>query len=820
MKISVNWLREYVDIDLSVDDLVEKIGAQLGAVEEVIDLNPKYKGIVIAKVVECEKHPNADKLSLCKIDDGKKVKGVERDKDGLVQVVCGAPNVKAGMLVAWLPPGATVPASYSKDPFVLEARELRGKVSNGMLASASELDLGDDHSGIAELSWGEPGDDFAKVYGLDDQIIDVENKMFTHRPDCFGLIGVAREIAGITGQKFTSPDVYIPKVKPPKSQSQLELTVKNSIPKLVPRFMAQVSEGVESITSPIWMQAYLARVGMKPINYIVDVTNYVMYLTGQPLHAYDYDKLLALQAGARSKEQGVSLETRLSRKGDTLKLLNGKTIKFDDTETILITSHDVPVGVGGVMGGADTEVDENTKNIVLECANFDMYAIRRASMRHGLFTDAVTRFNKGQSPLQNPAILYKAGDWVRQYSGKVGITVDEHATLQKPIAVHVTEQFINDRLGLDIDKKAMARLLTNVEFKVAINGPTLAVTPPFWRTDIEIPEDIVEEVGRLYGFDHLPLQLPKRSVKPPAKNDLLQLKQTIRQILSAAGANELLTYNFVHGKLIDAVGQDKKQAYKLSNALSPDLQYYRLSLTPSLLEKVHPNIKAGHDEFALFEIGKAHNKQHSEDNLPKELQKLAFVYANKTVSQSAAYYRAKAYVLQLAQKLGTDISFRTPKGIYQTLKPFAEGRYAEIIDKDSVAIGVVGEYKNSVRRVLKLPENCAGFEISVAKLPTSSAVQYQPLSRYPSVSQDITLKVDTKHDFADVQQVLEQSLANCEEQIELTPTSIFQKDKTHKNYTFHVEATSYKRTLQAEYVNDLLDQAAKAAKSKLGATRV
>ena len=209
MKVSVNWLKEFVDINLSNKELVERIGSQLGEVEETIDLAKKYEGIVIARVVECRRHPNADKLSLCKIDNGK----------GSVQVVCGAPNVREGQLVAWIPPGKIVPATFDKDPFILEAREIRGELSNGMLASRHELDINDDHSGIVTLDRGKPGDDFAKTYGLDDFIIDIENKMFTHRPDCFGLLGVAREVAGIQGDRFKSPDWYLEQAASNKQQA-------------------------------------------------------------------------------------------------------------------------------------------------------------------------------------------------------------------------------------------------------------------------------------------------------------------------------------------------------------------------------------------------------------------------------------------------------------------------------------------------------------------------------------------------------------------------------------------------------------------------
>ncbi|MGH7194660.1 MAG: phenylalanine--tRNA ligase beta subunit-related protein, partial [Candidatus Saccharimonadales bacterium] len=296
MKISLNTIRamnkKYGSAGdvarIGADKLVARIGAQLGAVEDVTLIGEKYHGIHIVKVVSSEKHPGADKLSLCRIDDGKTVHGVQRDKDGLVQVVCGAPNVHAGMLAAWLPPGSTVPVTAEKDdPLVLEAREIRGELSNGMLASPKELDLGDSHEGILEIEGDyQPGDDFATATGLhEDFVVDIENKMFTHRPDCFGFLGVSRELVGIQGMPFKSPDWYSAHPRLPAAEGgKLELAVKNELPQLVPRFMAVAMSGVRVGPSPLWLQVYLAEVGQKSINNIVDYTNWYMLETGQPLH--------------------------------------------------------------------------------------------------------------------------------------------------------------------------------------------------------------------------------------------------------------------------------------------------------------------------------------------------------------------------------------------------------------------------------------------------------------------------------------------------------------------------------------------------------
>lgn len=825
MKVSVNWLREFTNIKLSIDELVAKIGAQIGEVEEVIDWGAQYKGIVVAKVVTCQPHPNADRLNVCLVDDGGVAKGVKRDAKGLVQVVCGAPNVRKGLTVAWIPPGAIVPSTYDGEQFKLDVRPLRGVDSNGMLASPKELNIGDDHDGILIVDKpAKPGTSFAELYELDDHIIDIENKMFTHRPDCFGILGVAREIAGIQGLQFRSPDWYLQSLplKAGKNQRTIDLKVKNGLGKQVPRFVAVAMSDVKVKKSPVIMQTYLWRLGIRPINNVVDITNFVMELTAQPLHAYDAGKL-----------PKPSLETRLSKKGDSLRMLNGKTVNFNDDATMLITSGDVPVGMAGIMGGSDTEVDFETTSIVLECASFDMYAIRRSSMQHGLFTDAVTRFNKGQSPLQNDVVITYAVGMLQKLTGAelasdvIDTAPDKSIGFWK--GIDVSQTFINDRLGLDLTTAQIAKILKNVEMGVTANAKKLIVSPPFWRTDLGIPEDIVEEVGRLYGYDHLPVELPSRDLTPVVADRLLNLKQSIREHLVRAGANEVLTYSFVHGDLLGKVGQDTKLAFQLSNALSPDLQYYRLSMTPSLLDKVHMNRKAGYDTFALFEMGKTHQKQRlDEDGLPVEAERLALVIVPPAgKNHGSAYYDARHMLEYLMSQLGLSCDLRPlpPSFDKQTAAPFESSRTAEVVLKDTKqVIGLVGEYKVSVRKQLKLPQHVAGFEVDLSGLETKHESGYRALSRYPATHQDISLKVPSKTPFATVETVIDTVLQTaCQShgyETTLTATDIYQKEATSKHLTFRIGLVHHERTLVTEEVNKVLNEVAAAAKKELGASRL
>ena len=834
MKVSVNWVKQFADVDLALDKLVEKIGSQLGAVEEIVDLGKKYEGIVVVRVVTSEKHPDSDKLTICKIDDGGVAKKIDRDTHGYVQIVCGAPNVEPGMLAAWIPPGSTVPSTVDKEPLVIESREIRGALSHGMLASPKELGFGDDHSGLLVIDEDiTPGTSFAKAFRLDDYIIDIENKMFTHRPDCFGMLGIAREIAGITGQAFHSPSWYLsPRLPKVTTDEKLPLQVKNDMPKLVPRFCVVAIGGGTVSSSPLWLQSYLMRVGIRPVNNVVDLTNFVMYETGQPLHAYDYDKLLAQQQQAISnKQQGAVLGVRLSKQGEKLTLLGGKEITLKKG-SIVITEGQWPIGLGGVMGGADSQVDEDSRNIVLECANFNMNAIRESAMTYGLFTDAATRFTKNQSPAQIPAVIIKAAEDVLKLAGGqiASPLIDEGGKPPPPTAIKVTEQFVNLRLGLELSAAQMANLLNNVEIKTLHNGSSLTITPPFWRTDIEIPEDVVEEVGRLYGYDRLPLKLPPRDLTPAKPDPLLQFKSRLRNILSAAGTNEVLTHSFVHGSLLQNVGQAPKNAYHIRNALSPELQYYRLSLTPSLLEKAHPNIKAGFDEFALFEIGKGHVKgQLDEERLPKELERISVVVASKASRTGSPYFTAKRICDHLLSELNIgNVSYERldPKSERKTEPYYEPNRGANILLGGNV-IGRIGEFGDSISQSLKLPKYCAGFSLHVDELMrAASSVKYVPLNRFPSLDQDLCLRSPSKLTYTELTEFVQKQLEKAAQKhgygFAVEPLDIFQRptDKSHKQTTWRITLWHPQRTLTTTEVNKLMDELSKAAASRLKAIRI
>ncbi len=831
MIISVNWLKQLTEIDGSIDELVGLIGARLVEVEAVIDVGAKYKAVVIADVKKIQPHPNADKLKVVHIDDGGNTPGVKRLENGFIELVCGAPNVAEGMKVAWVPPGAILPATFNDpQPVTLEARELRGVVSNGMLASAKELNIGDDHAGIVAIDKDVPaGTSFAAAYELDDYLLDIENKSLTHRPDCFGLIGFAREVAAIQGKPFTTPKWLMlddPYYEPlTEGIEPLKLTVSIAQADISKRYQLLAFDSVNAKKqSPFTIKTWLARVGVRPINAVVDITNYLMYLTGQPLHAFDLDAVLA-----EHPEGKAEIIVREGIEGETLALLDGRIITLASDDIVICTG-DKPIALAGAMGGATTEITENTTRVLLESATFDLYRLRTTQMRHGVFSEAITRFTKGQSPEQTAPVLGSAARMLETITRarRMSEVIDEYPGKQIVEPIHISTEFINDVLGSNMNSSVVDKTLRSVEMSIKQDDETFTITPPYWRGDLHIPEDIVEEVGRINGFDSIMPMLPLRSARAISPSQFDKIKDHIRHILVRAGANELLTYNFVPEKLLASAGQDSSDAFKIVNALSPELQYYRLSLTPSLLNKVHMNIKAGYDQFALFELGKAHTKKHIEpEGLPQELPVLSLVYVDqKPARQSgAAYYNARRFLDYLTESLEIELDYKAVKeDDADAVRPFDARRSALVyIRETNTVLGIIGEYTKTAAQKLKLPLHAAGFEVNLEQLAAAARNNhrhYSPLSRYPGTTRDITLQVSDATAFAQLEAVVQGVLQDTPLETKLEPLGIYKSEKDasgQKHVTLRLHLTNHERTLKADDANDVVNKLVAATREQLGA---
>lgn len=807
MLISLNAIKRYVEIPAEVSDqeLIELIGSRLVEIEEVINIAPKYKGSYVVKVVKCEPIEGTH-LHLCQIDAGSITS--EFSDSETVQIVCGAPNVHAGMLAVWITPGSIVPSTYGHENFRLGKRKLQGYESNGMLAGADELDFDTEHKTIAEIDpkIAHPGDALADVFALNDLILDVENKSLTHRPDCFGLIGFAREVAGILGLKFKEP-AFFDNLNVKLAPSSLDLDVKIEGDDLCPRYSCAVFDLPKHEPSKYLTHdaVFLAKAGMRAIDPMVDLTNIIMLETGQPLHAFDYDKLLAV-GGAKAP----TIIVRAAKDGESLQLLDGKTIACTPDD-ILITSNNVPVALAGAMGGKNTEIDASTTRVVLESATFSLYHLRKTQMAHGIFSEAITRFTKGQPAAMTLPVL---AETIRRLDVTPLTTVDEYPGKVKPSTISLTVSQINSLLGTNYDTKTIINTLENVGFKVErLAGPSsperseeagdvLAVTTPAWRTDIHIAEDVIEEVGRLLGFDNIPLDLPEKSFSGTESSPLWQLKQELRGILSDRLAmNELLTYSFISRDLLEKVGQDPDDSYEIVNSISPELQCFRQQIVPSLLDKIRENIKAGHKDFTLYELNQVSLKSSglTDEGTPVLKNHLGIVSLSD-------FYALKARLLALFKMLGLKVAYSALSNETAKHDTYLEPKRSAELSIDGVKIGAFGEAKTAVLRRFKLEPVVTVCEINldkIARLPRNHATSFQ-ISKFPFVERDLTLKVSATAQFGRFDQAILATLDAEHLITEVTPISVYQADPATKNISFHLRFSSPEQTLDQDQISAIM----------------
>ncbi len=812
MKISLNALKQYVNMKVPVSELLTLIGSRLVEIEGTIDLSEKYKNIKIVKVAECEKIAGTH-LSLCQIDAGTKE---------LIQVVCGAPNVHRGMLAVWLAPGVIVPSTFGNENFKLGSKKLRGFESNGMLAAADELDFWPDHEGILEINPkdAKPGDSFAEIFDLNDIILDIENKSLTHRPDCFGLVGFAREVAGILGEEFTNPEYLFLGVSN-KNSDNLKIEIKDS--EICPRYSCAVLDASKLQEKSKYLQKsdiFLFKAGMRPVSPIVDLTNIIMLETGQPLHAFDYDKFASV-GGAKIPQ----IIVRLANNDEELQLLDGKTIKCVPTD-ILITSNNVPVALAGAMGGANTEIDASTKKIILESATFSLYNLRKTQMEHGIFSEAITRFTKGQPAEQTSPVLREA---IRRLDATPEVVADCYPAPGKLNIIKISTKEINSLLGSDYSIQTIVKTLENVNFSVyapkightpklslgkfaELQDDEIAIVAPSWRTDIFIKEDIVEEVGRLLGYDNIPLDFPTRPFIESKVDDTLVLKNKIRTILSdRLGANEVLSYSFVSEDLLSRANLDTENVYKIVNSISPELQCFRSSIVPSLIEKMRDNFKSGHNDFTLYEMNQISSKDFGcdADGVP-------IVKTSLAVALFGDFYTIKNITSQLFAELGLNLDI-APIDKH----PYFEPLHSAVVSIDGTPVAYLGEIKKSVLRRFKVEKSLAVLEMNLESIKSSSANQTKQISfsKFPSVFRDLTLKVSADTDFAAVQHELMQVLDAKSLISSIQPVSIYQPESNlkTKNISFHLSFSNPNKTLDSQEISDIMEEINHKLSKTLGA---
>lgn len=727
MLISWKWLKDYVEIDLTPEELAEKLTMAGIPVATVTRLDTGINNVVTGKLVEVNRHPDADKLSICRVDVGSET----------LQIVTGAANIKQDDVVPVALIGAKLPNGMEIKP-----SKLRGADSNGMLCSATELNMEaktlspEQREGIFILPANTPiGLDVVEVLGLDDIVLEFE--LTANRADCFSVLGIAREVAVLTGKQVRMPLLSLQE----KGENVQRLaSVQIEAPDLCTRFAARVIQNVKVGPSPAWMQQRLRAAGMRPISNIVDITNYVMLEMGQPLHAYDYH-LIGKQ----------TLIARRPMKGEKVTTLDGNKRELSE-EMLVIADAVQPVGIAGVMGGLATEVTNNTKSIILEAAVFDGVGIRRTAKALGLRTEASHRFEKGVDINGVIRAIDRAAKLMEEFaSGEVckGV-IDQYVKITLPTQMYLDPKRVNQFLGTEIKTKDIVDILSRLEFAVDGKEP-LKVTVPTWRQDVTREADLFEEIARIYGYNNIKDTLPKGRSMQGGEGTGERIQTTIIESLAASGMYEAITFSFSHPKYFDMLRipaeSELRKAIPLLNPITDDFPILRTTLIANVLEAVAYNVNRKVDDVKIFEIGAVfYPKGLPLSELPKETQMLVGAITGKRKPTSwnqgrdmVDFYDLKGIVEALLDDLGiTDFRFAPMEN--SSLHP---GKTAAIFAGDS-AIGIMGEVHPLVQEAFGLSKPVYLFEIFVDTLieKTILVPQYHSLPKYPAITRDLALLMD------------------------------------------------------------------------------
>ena len=730
MKVSLNWLKEYVSVDLDVDDISAKLtmaGLEVDAVEERYDY---LNHIVVARVDEVKKHPNANKLSVCKVDAG---------GDELIQIVCGAPNVQEGMYVPCALPGAVLPGDLK-----IKKGKLRGEVSAGMLCSASELKLNADASGIMELE-GDflAGTPLEEALKLSDTVFEID--LTPNRPDCLSMIGVAREVAAFMEpkQKVILPEFTLPEDKIGNRSIHDYAKVQIIDPDLCPRYSAGLLFDVKIGPSPFWLQEKLESIGLAPINNVVDITNFVMMETGQPLHAFDFDELAK-----------GNIIVRRAGKDTEFTTLDGKDHTLEP-DMLMICDGEKPVALAGVMGGENSEISDSTTRVLVESAYFNPVSIRKTAKKTGIATDASHRFERGVDPDGTIKALNRAVSLMAQIcdaSIARGI-IDEHPNKPVPLEIDLNIKALNIRLGTDLDADAICGILRSVEFEVEKTSDTrLKVGVPFFRVDVTRPEDLSEEVARLWGYNNIKTSYPLVPAKGKLLDPKILLREKIRQIMTGFSFSEAINYNFINENSCDRLNlpdDDKRRRVEtILNPISDQMSVLRSSLIPGLLETMKRNISQQTVTLNLFEIGKVFYAT-KKGSLPEENEIIAGLMTGNRSDQSwyskkreVDFFDLKGVIEGFLDALMIDrIVFEK---IEDNSYSYYKNGYAAIVKSGDTLMGTLGKIDGKVLKNYGLKQDAFVFDFSLKTIQDllPGSVTAEILPRFPSISRDLTIIVD------------------------------------------------------------------------------
>lgn len=722
MLVSLRWLKDYVEIELSPAALADRLTMAGLEVDAIRETAPGFSRVVVAKILSLKPHPDSDKLLLCEVTTGTDV----------LPVVCGAANIQVGDVVPLAQIGAAIPGGHT-----VKSSRIRGEISEGMLCSEEELGLGPDRSGIMLLPSGLTlGQDLTDALDLRDVVLDLG--ITPNRSDCLSVIGVAREIAALTGKKLRTPEVFLPE----DDEDVNGLTsVQILDPDLCPRYTARIVKNVAVRPSPFWMRRRLESVGLRAINNVVDVTNFVMLEWGQPLHAFDY----------RFLEEG-RIVVRRSRPGETFVSLDEKerTLKSD---TLMICDGVKPVAIGGIMGGLNSEVKADTRMVLLESAYFDPVSIRKSSRWLSMSTDAAFRFERGIDPDGVVRALNRAARLIADLSGGAVCRgyIDQYPRkVESPRDIPLRIGRARNILGMEVDMSETLRILESLEMTVnKLDGLHCSVTPPTFRVDISREIDLIEEIARLHGYNRIPVSHPALSILSREPDRRKILEERIRNLLNGYGYSEVITYSFIPAAAVDDLGlpagDTRRATVTIRNPLTEEQSVMRTTMIYSLLETMRKNANAGCFDLKLFEIGRTYLARQA-GMLPVEKNKICGLLTGARYDRDWHYSGIAADFFDLKGCLDglfehmkmVSVKFRS-----DIQEPFLHpGRSCGITIGEDV-IGFLGEVHPDVLTRMDLKNRAMVFEMDLDVLAGhfTGALCYRDFSKFPAGSRDVALLI-------------------------------------------------------------------------------
>ncbi len=815
MLISKKWLHDFVSLpdNVSASQLADCLTMHTVEIEGVQEQVKEFYNIVVGVIQTVLPHENANRLRVCGIDIG---------ESEIVQIVCGGSNLQEGQKVVIAKVGSSVKWHGEGQPTILEKIKIRGVDSYGMICASSEVGLEDYYPTEDEREIIDLGDidapagmNIGEALGLDDTIFDVDNKSMTHRPDLWGQYGIAREISALYKQPLKQ---YHPASIPQVSVDKQQLHVDVQDTEFCRRYMGVIIDGIVVEQSPTWLRQRLFAVGLSPINNIVDITNFVMMEIGQPMHAFDKAQLTV--------DKDVQIIIRKAKKGEKFTLLNGKKYILT-SDMFVIGDGKKAVAIAGIMGGKNSEISNKTKTIIFESANFNPISVRKTAVALGIRTDSSTRFEKSLDSVNTELALKRAVELTLQLCPNAHVVsdiVDVKQKQQIPKQIVVPLDFLASKIGVHVDIKVILDILHRLGFGVKEKKDILYVDVPSWRAtkDISIPEDIVEEVARMYGYDIIGMSLPVASIAPPIDNTLRELQRRAKIMLAYEYAyTEVYNYSFESPEWLQQIGIDTSKHIELDNPIAKDRKLLRRQLMPNLLENVEKNSHR-FEVVRLFEIGKVFLTEQSgelarDDGgvcLPRQDTHLAIVSATKDVD--VPFYDVSHVCITLCKQLSISV-FVKDVGV-PDISFFHAGRYANIMVGD-VCIGYIAEIHPATQKVLGIPYRTAVAEINLNILVNhiSDNSCYRSVPSFPAVERDVAFIVDLSVHHADIVLAIENVDSLVESVVLFDVYEGKAVPKQKKSMAYHIVYRAQDKTLTSEDAQKIHSKVIKILEKKFKA---